>query len=193
LLGNVFDRHDPAAPSHKESKPLAVKRIVRQPRQLLLLHFHAPRAIDTTHLDLQVNAIIPTRQISHPASFAVVPPSLGIATGTANRFFPRRLRKTTRPSDHRNPLYPGSGAKAREVIRVPQPSMSSHPEIMPDFLTLEIVKSPSYSVPFSCYFYPLEKEKSLRNKSCYNSTVPTLPVYHKGRGEFRHAESFGID
>ena len=38
--------------------------------------------------------------------------------------------------------------------------MSSHPEIMPDFLTLEIVKSPSYSHPFSCYFHPLEKEKS---------------------------------
>src|SRR6266540_2548681 len=38
--------------------------------------------------------------------------------------------------------------------------MFSHPQIMPDFLTLEIVKSPSYSNPFSCYFYPLEKEKS---------------------------------
>jgi len=37
--------------------------------------------------------------------------------------------------------------------------MSSHPEIMPDFLTIEIVKSPSYSDPFPCYFYPLEKEK----------------------------------
>jgi fucose 4-O-acetylase-like acetyltransferase len=51
---------------------------------------------------------------------------------------------------------------------------------MPDFLTLEIVKSPSYTDPFSCYFYPLEKEKSLfifsylifsitkiQNKPCY--------------------------
>jgi hypothetical protein len=30
---------------------------------------------------------------------------------------------------------------------------------MPDFLTIEIVELPSYSHPFSCYFYPLEKEK----------------------------------
>ncbi|HLG19156.1 MAG TPA: ATP-binding protein [Bdellovibrionota bacterium] len=32
---------------------------------------------------------------------------------------------------------------------------------MPDFLTIEIVKSPSSSDPFSCYFYPLDKEKIL--------------------------------
>jgi hypothetical protein len=38
--------------------------------------------------------------------------------------------------------------------------MFSHPEIMPDFSTVEIVKSPSYSDPFSCYFYPLDREKS---------------------------------
>jgi hypothetical protein len=38
--------------------------------------------------------------------------------------------------------------------------MFSHPQIMADFLTVETVKSPSYSNPFSCYFYPLEKEKS---------------------------------
>jgi hypothetical protein len=47
--------------------------------------------------------------------------------------------------------------------------MSSHPEIMPDFLTLEIVKSPSYSHPFSCYFHPLEKEKSHKNKTHFDA------------------------
>src|SRR5439155_24486347 len=67
------------------------------------------------------------------------------------------------------PLYPGSGAKAGKAIRLPQTSMSLHPEIMPDFLTLEIVKSPSYSDPFSCYFHPLEKEKSQKN---LNQWVP---------------------
>src|SRR5262245_57898681 len=50
--------------------------------------------------------------------------------------------------------------KAREAIRVPQPSMFSHPEIMPDFLTVEITNSPSYTDPFLCYFYPLDREKS---------------------------------
>jgi hypothetical protein len=43
--------------------------------------------------------------------------------------------------------------------------MSSHPEIMPDFLTVEILKSPSYSDPLSSYFHPLEKEKSLKKIS----------------------------
>jgi hypothetical protein len=77
-------------------------------------------------------------------------------------FFPPPIEKNNtglRITEY--PLYPGSGAKAGEAIRVPQTSISSHPEIMPDFFTLEIVKSPSYSDPFSCYFHPLEKEKSL--------------------------------
>jgi uncharacterized membrane-anchored protein len=43
--------------------------------------------------------------------------------------------------------------------------MFSHLEIMPDFLTLEIVKSPSYTDPFSCYFYPLGKEKSQKKEN----------------------------
>jgi hypothetical protein len=55
--------------------------------------------------------------------------------------------------------------------------MSSHPEIMPDFLTLEIVKSPSYSAPFSCYFHPLAKEKSLILDTAVRATV------WKGRGD----------
>jgi hypothetical protein len=38
--------------------------------------------------------------------------------------------------------------------------MFSHPEIMPDFSTLETVKSPSYSNHFSPNFYPLDREKS---------------------------------
>jgi hypothetical protein len=31
---------------------------------------------------------------------------------------------------------------------------------MPDFSTVEIVKSPSYATHFSCYFYPLDREKT---------------------------------
>jgi hypothetical protein len=54
--------------SIKEGKPLAVKRIVRKPLQLLLLHLHAPRAIDSVHFDLQVDAIIST---PNPESNAV--------------------------------------------------------------------------------------------------------------------------
>jgi hypothetical protein len=38
--------------------------------------------------------------------------------------------------------------------------MFSHPEIMPDFLTVETVNSPSYTDPFLCYFYPLDREKT---------------------------------
>src|SRR5206468_11731487 len=89
-------------------------------------------------------------------------------------FFPPPIEKNNtglRITEY--PLYPGSGAKAGEAIRVPQTSMSLHPEIMPDFLTLEIVKSPSYSDPFSCYFHPLEKEKSIfsfsPNLACFAS------------------------
>ena len=96
FLGHVFDRHDPAAPSHKEGKPFAVKRIVRKPLQLLLLHLQAPGTIDTAHLDLQVDSIISTRQVAHAAPFAVVPSSLDIATGPANCFFPRRSRQRIR-------------------------------------------------------------------------------------------------
>ena len=96
FLSNVFDRHGPTAPPHKESKSLAVERIVRKPLQLLLLHLHAPPAIDSAHLDLQVDSIIPTRQIPHPTPFAIVPPSLDIAAGTANCFFPRRRKPSMR-------------------------------------------------------------------------------------------------
>src|SRR5262245_20541250 len=55
--------------------------------------------------------------------------------------------------------------KAREAIRVPQPSMFSHPEIMPDFLTVEITNFPSYTDPFLCYFYPLDREKIRKSYS----------------------------
>jgi hypothetical protein len=70
--------------------------------------------------------------------------------------------------------------------------MSSHPEIMPDFLTLEIVKSPSYSDPFSCYFHPLQKEKSqirngvdrwLRKK---NPTLASLAKERQAQTAARH-------
>ena len=68
-------------------------------------------------------------------------------------------------------LYPGSGAKAGKTIRVPQTSMFSHPEIMPDFSTVETVKSPSYSNYFPLNFYPLDREKS-QNSECPLFLVP---------------------
>jgi DTW domain-containing protein YfiP len=72
--------------------------------------------------------------------------------------------------------------------------MSSHPEIMPDFLTLEIVKSPSYSDPFSCYFYPLDREKSLNKELVAQDQKPIQLIVPDGtwrqasKVHFRHHE-----
>ena len=96
FLSHVFDRHRPATPPHKEPKPLAVKRIVREPIELLLLHFLAPRAIDPTYFDVQIDSIISTPQVADPTALAIVPSPLDMTAGTANRFFPRRCSCNTR-------------------------------------------------------------------------------------------------
>ena len=96
FLSHVFDRHGPATPPHKERKPLAVKRIIRQPVESLLLHFPAPRAIDPTYFDVQIDSVISTSQVAHPTALAIVPYPLDMTAGAANRFFPRRCSCNTR-------------------------------------------------------------------------------------------------
>ena len=96
FLSNVFDRHGPAAPSRKEGESLAVERIVRKPLQLLLLHLHAPPAIDSrTSISNIFN--IPARQIPHPTPFAIVPPSLDVTQAPQTVFSPVRRKPVLSP------------------------------------------------------------------------------------------------
>ncbi len=96
FLGHVLDGRDSATPSHEEGKAFAVERIVREPIQLLPLHLAASLAVDAPALDLQVDPMVSTGQVAHSAQLAVVPSSLEVATGSADRFFPRRCRQITR-------------------------------------------------------------------------------------------------
>lgn len=93
FLSDIFDRHTPAAPSHKEGEALGVERVGRQPLQVLLLHRAAPRTVDTANLQLQVDPCVPAGQVADSAYLAVVPPVLTVSAGG---FFPRRWRRTTR-------------------------------------------------------------------------------------------------
>ena len=49
-----------------------------------------------------------------------------------------------------------------EAVGIPQMSGFSHPVIMPDFLTIKTVDSPSIERRFLCCFYPLADTKTPR-------------------------------
>src|SRR5208282_5539857 len=60
------------------------------------LHGATPPAVDPTHLQLEINAVIGAGQIPYPPLPSVVPAAMGRAAGATDRFFPRRTRVTSR-------------------------------------------------------------------------------------------------
>ena len=96
FLGDILDRHAPAAPSHEEGEALGVEWVGRQPLQLLLLHRAAPRAVDTANLQIQIDPCVPAGQVANSAYLAVVPGPRNLTADAAGRFFPRRHREMTR-------------------------------------------------------------------------------------------------
>src|SRR5262244_4083125 len=96
FLGYVFDGRRAATPPHIIGKPLGVKRVVRQKRQLLPLHFGAASTKYPANFELQVHPRIPTRQVSHPTGSSVVPTLLYPCAAPACCFFDRRTRLTSR-------------------------------------------------------------------------------------------------
>jgi hypothetical protein len=73
-----------------------VQRVLEKALQPLALHAAAPTALNASHLQLQVNAVLPTRQIPRPTLPAVVPTPMRRPTGSADCFFPRRTRRISR-------------------------------------------------------------------------------------------------
>src|SRR5882724_1706085 len=91
LLGHVPDRGGPTAPPHVEREALRVEGIVRQKRELLLLHRATAPTGHAPHLDVRVDAQVAAGQVADAALLAVVPSALHPPAGPARRFFDRRV------------------------------------------------------------------------------------------------------
>src|SRR5215475_14221443 len=93
FLGYVFDGRRAATTPDMVGKPLGVKRVVRQKRQLLSLHFPAVSTKDPANFELQVHPRVSTRQVSYPTRSSVVPTPLYSRAAPAGRFFDRRTSR----------------------------------------------------------------------------------------------------
>lgn len=110
FLGNVLDGGLTTAPPNVVGKPLGIEGIVRQEVEPLALHVPATLAQHPTHLDVQKDARVVTRQIANAPCASVVPARVHSTTATADRFFERRLRVMTRAFGSPNtPRTAGSG------------------------------------------------------------------------------------
>lgn len=96
LPGDLFDRTRPASFADIEREALGVEGIVRQEVQSLALHGAAHPTDHTTNLELQVDPHLAIGQVAYAPCAAVVPPPMSRPALSANRFFPRRTRRTTR-------------------------------------------------------------------------------------------------
>jgi len=96
LLGYVLDGAGAAALPDIAGKALAVQRVLKEILQPLALHGATAPALNPAHLQIHVNAVVPTGQIPCPAAPAVVPANVHCAAGPADRFFPRRTRVMSR-------------------------------------------------------------------------------------------------
>src|SRR5487761_2409344 len=96
LLGNVLDRRLSAAPAHVMGKALGIEGIVGQKLQPFAFHFAAASALHAPHLDLQEDALVPTREIANASRTSVVPARMNSPATAADCFFERRTRVMTR-------------------------------------------------------------------------------------------------
>ena len=112
FFGHRLDRAVSASSAHVKSKPLGVKRIVRQPIQTLAFHSPALWTSHPTHLQLQVDLQLATRQIArHPRS-SIVETAVATPTLTTDCFFRRRRRGRSRTLGSPNiPCTSASGTK----------------------------------------------------------------------------------
>jgi hypothetical protein len=137
LLGNVLDRGRATAPPHVVSKALGIKRVVGQKLQPLALHFAATPALDSAHLEIEMDAHVAARQVANLPPRAVVEAPVGSPTKTAQRFFERRISVMTRALGVTEDTAKTSlGTKTRESVCVQQAfrfGRSRHREIMPNF------------------------------------------------------------
>ena len=95
LLCYVLNGGCSASPPHEEGEALRVERVVREPVDLLALHFATAPTADSPDFRLEVDAPVPARQVADSTSPGVVVAPMPAATDTACRFFGRRLRRTT--------------------------------------------------------------------------------------------------
>jgi hypothetical protein len=116
LLGDVPDRATSTAPAHVQGEALGVQRVLDQEVQPLALHRATLPAIDPTHLQLEIDAVIGAGQIPYPPLPSVVPAAMGRSAGAADRFFPRRTRVMSRALGSPNiPWTRCSGRKPGKV------------------------------------------------------------------------------
>jgi len=130
FLGDVLDRRGAATPTHIVGEALRVERIVGQERQPLALHCGTLPAVDSPHLQIDVDAKLTTRQIAHLPARAVVESPMHRCTGAAMRFFARRARKMIRvcgspkrprtAAPGRNPgnAYPSTSSRRRRLFGI---------------------------------------------------------------------------
>src|SRR5215471_221670 len=169
FLGYVFDGRRAATTPDMVGKPLGVKRVVRQKRQLLPLHFPAVSTKDPANFELQVHPRVSTRQVSYPTRSSVVPTPLYSRAAPAGRFFDRRTRLTTRAFGSpktprtvgctRNPLnaYVSHNRRTRFFdVAIATPCQNSpYPENAPLPLPKRL------SDQFNAKIYPLDYAKTL--------------------------------
>ncbi len=112
FLGNVLDGGLATAPPHVVGKALGIEGVVRQEVEPLALHVAATLAPHATHLELQIDARVATREIANAPRASVVPARLGSTTAAADVFFERRTRVMTRAfGSPKTPRTVGCGRK----------------------------------------------------------------------------------
>src|SRR5713101_1151623 len=111
FAGDVLYRRGSAPPPNEEAEALGVEGVVREPRELLLLHLLAAPAAHATGLDLQVDSGVCCREVSYPTQLAIVDSPRCSTADPAQSFFPRRSRRTMRALG--SPNSPRTEARGR--------------------------------------------------------------------------------
>src|ERR1022692_3846966 len=167
LLGHVLDRAAAAAFADVAGKALAVQRVLKEILQPLALHGAAPPTLNAPHLQIQVNAVVPTGQIPCASPPAVVPAPMHRATGPTDCFFPRRTGVISRAcgspnrpctvSKGRRPgkRYASARRRALRVLGIAQSCQNLAPRKQTSYAVKTVL-----SAPLDPRFYPHEITKS---------------------------------
>ncbi len=112
LFGDALDACGTAAAPNVIGKTLRIERVVREEGKPFLLHLAAAPALDAANLQVQENAESSAGKVSHTSPLPVVEASVAQAASTADCFFSRRVRVTTRAwASPKIPCTVGSGRK----------------------------------------------------------------------------------
>jgi hypothetical protein len=130
-------------------KALGVERVVGKKLQSLALHFAADLALDTPHLEFEVNTRIAAGQIARAPDTPVVPDPVRSPAAATERFFERLRRVMTRAF--------GSPNTPRTVLcgRNPGKAYASHSRRC-RFAELAIGKSSQFRAARKTPFFTLE-------------------------------------